>query len=283
MKKFTKICLIAAAICGVLGLGTIGCAIALGGSFSEVKAELANDSLWNRFRYELHEEWRDFWGDHDYDFDYDEHEYEHGHGMGDGYVDFEDNDGEYHTYTFSGADTLKVEVKRCEVYLEESEDQDLHVEVRKNEGGREVKVQNSGNVVAVTSESKEKLDSEIYIYLPENVKMRDVQIDAGSSYVLMENVKTENLDVTVGAGSVEAYDSVAAENSSWNVGAGVIYAFMEGAKEDYNYTVSCGVGTVELPGEEYSGLGTAQKIDNGAQQELNIECGVGSVEFEFED
>ena len=81
--------------------------------------------------------------------------------------------------------------------------------------------------------------------------------------------------MTVGAGSVEAYDSVAAENSSWSVGAGVIYACMEGAKEDYNYTVSCGVGTVELPGEEYSGLGTAQKIDNGAQQELNIECGVG--------
>lgn len=51
MKKFTKICLIVAAICGVLGLGTIGCAVALGGSFSEVKAELANDSLWSRFRY----------------------------------------------------------------------------------------------------------------------------------------------------------------------------------------------------------------------------------------
>ncbi len=69
-----------------------------------------------------------------------------------------------------------------------------------------------------------------------------------------------------------------------NEGASRILALdVAGAKTDYSYRISCGTGSILLDNEEFSGLGAMKKIDNeGASRKIQLECGMGTVEVDFE-
>ena len=56
-----------------------------------------------------------------------------------------------------------------------------------------------------------------------------------------------------------------------------------GKESDYNYTLDCGIGSLELNGKSYSGLGREQNIDNQASKKIAMECGIGEIELNFED
>lgn len=274
MKKFTKICLIIVGVFAFLGLGMLGGAMALGATSLDVKSEMSSSRVWNRISSELHEEWFDFWDDHS-DFDFTDEDY----------ADYEElqGDGEYHTYDFSEIEELKIDVERCAVYLETSSDADCHVAVDKNGGIQDVEVKQSGKELAVKCDSKERPEAEIYIYLPE-IQMDKVNIDIGGGYLSIEDLETEKLEVSAGSGVVEVYGNVLAEKSAWEVGVGTMEICMAGREEDYDYEISCGIGTVNMPLDSYSGLGTAKKIKNeNAEYEMGIECGVGTIDFSFEE
>ena len=42
------------------------------------------------------------------------------------------------------------------------------------------------------------------------------------------------------------------------------------------------MGEVKIAEGRYSGIGVEQQIDHGAAKNLDIECGMGSVEVKFE-
>lgn len=269
MKKFTKICLILAAVFTVIGLGVLGSGVALGASSGSIERELSGNHLWNKVSGQFYDNWHGNWFDDDEDWDYDDFE------------DYEE-DG-YETYVFSDIETLKVDVKRSAIYVEESEDAKLRVAVNDISDHHPVKVKNSGNEVSIASESREDRDSEIYIYLPEDKKMKYIQINCGGSYMTLDDIKTQRLDVTLGAGELETDGSIEADLTNLSVGAGAIYATMEESKEDYNYSVTCGAGSVDIEGDDYSGIASEKKIENdNARYKLNVECGVGVVELDFE-
>lgn len=269
MKKFTQICLIIAAVFGIVGVAVLGCAAAMGATRAEVQKELSGYSLWNRVQYELEESLDNLWEDDYVDYE----DYSHSHS------DME----ETARHQYEEADSLKVDVKKGAVYLEESDDGNLYVEVYSSLGDEEFQVESHGSTVTVSSESKDP-DSEVWILLPNGKTMKDIEIKGGGSYVFLEEVKTEEMNVSLGAGVLETDGAVQAQKSSWTVGAGTMSVEMDGKEEDYNYTVSCGAGTVDLENESYSGLGTSKKITNeGAKYHVDVECGVGVIEFIFEN
>ncbi len=272
MKKFTKICLILAGIFGILGVGMLGGAMALGATSMDVNSKLSNSRVWNRVSEELSEGWMDFW-DEGSEFDF----------ISSRDVPLSQADGEYHTYDYSDVDTIEVDVKRCAVYLERSEDSDVHVAVDSNGGNQKVQVEQSGDTVSVSCNSKARPETEIYLSIPDT-EMDKIDISVGGGYLSIDEMSAKEVAVSVGSGMVETNGSVRAEKSYWEVGAGTMEVCMAGREEDYDYEIPCGVGIVDLPGDSYSGLGTAKTIENeNSEYEMEIQCGVGNIEFVFEE
>ena len=56
---------------------------------------------------------------------------------------------------------------------------------------------------------------------------------------------------------------------------------MSGEKEDYNYELEVGMGTVAIGGSEFGGMAIEKTIENSASKNMDIECGMGSVEIYF--
>ena len=57
---------------------------------------------------------------------------------------------------------------------------------------------------------------------------------------------------------------------------------LPGTREAYNFEVSSSMGSVTLDGEDFSGIGSTVREDNGSGCWINTSCSMGSVEIEFE-
>ena len=57
---------------------------------------------------------------------------------------------------------------------------------------------------------------------------------------------------------------------------------ISGQKSDYSYTLECGIGSIQIDGDEYSGLAQEKQIDNpGASRYIDLECGIGTINVAF--
>ena len=275
MKKFTKICLILAAVFAFLGLGMLGGAMALGATSQEIGRKLDESRVWGEIQAAFQDEWLDFWEDHtDYDFLEGSARADYGLWQADQGVE---------TYDFEKIQDIDLDVKRCAVYLENSKDSDVHVAVDRKGTEQDVKVKQSGKKLKIRCESKERPEAEIYLYLPEE-ELDEVELDAGAGYLSIRDLRVKELAVSVDGGVVETTGIVEASDSSWEVGAGTLEVCMAGREADYDYQVSCGAGTVHLGQESYAGVGWEKKIENrDAEYETEIQCGVGTIDFRFEN
>lgn len=140
----------------------------------------------------------------------------------------------------------------------------------------------------------------VRIYVPEGYELDDVTVDVGMGALYIEDICARGLQISVGAGEADI-DDFQAQDVKFDCGAGRITARGEtlqeadidcgvgeiqytaiGREEDYNYDIDCGIGEVTCGNGDYSGIGSKKCVDNGAAGEINIDCGVGSVEVRFE-
>lgn len=141
----------------------------------------------------------------------------------------------------------------------------------------------------------------VYLFLPENFNLEEADLELGAGVMYIQDISARCLDIHVGAGEA-TIDSFTSDEVSMDCGAGTIYAYgraiqdadidcgigridltLAGRKEDYSYSVKCGIGEVGLAGETYSGLGSERQIDNRTGREIEIDCGIGSVDIQFEN
>lgn len=163
---------------------------------------------------------------------------------------------------------------------------------------------------------------EVQLLLPEGMELGDMNIDVSAGEVessygkLVADTATINVDAgdasigdlqvkdelsaTVGAGSIEMMDLEAKNvgldcgvgeidisgkvtgDITGDCGVGELSMKLDGEEEDYNYYIDCGIGEVDLGSHTYSSLGQEKNIDNDADKEMTLDCGIGSIAVEYQ-
>ena len=306
MKKFTKGMLIAAGIFAAAGIGLTAAGGVMGASMSELTGvNSLKRILWMT-------EWDDDHDDYD-DIDDDDDDYEdrvehdgmeHSAEMGQKNMEPAAVGNESATdgivYQLKYQPTkLDIELKYDELILEEGDSFCVRVY---DDNGKNVTVKESSDTLKVRSTKKLSKTRKVCISYPEDVKLQELEIEMGAGTVyLNRDIETEKLSVEMGAGEFDSKNPVTAEEADLEIGTGsMTFAdlsakkisgecglgeldlTMTGTQEDYNYDLECGVGNLDVGSDSYSGLGREKSISNtGADRKLDLECGMGNVSVNF--
>ena len=194
---------------------------------------------------------------------------------------------------------LDIELKYDELILEEGDSFCVRVY---DDSGKNVTVKESSDTLKVRSTKKLSKTRKVHISYPEDVKLQELEIEMGAGTVyLNRDIETEKLSVEMGAGEFESKNPVTAMEADLEIGTGsMTFADLSarktdgecglgeldltltGTQEDYNYDLECGVGNLDVGSDSYSGLGREKTISNkGADRKLDLECGMGNVSVDF--
>ena len=323
MKKFTKGMLIAAGIFGAVGIGLTTAGGVMGASMSELtgvkslkRVLLVADGDYDYDDSDDYDDDDDY-DDYDYDDsdDYDSDDYDDDddyddssdYDDSDDYDDSEDyaravdedeEDGTVYQLKYQPA-KLDIELKYDDLILEEGDSFCVRVY---DDSGKNVTVKESSDTLKVKSTKKLSKNRKVCISYPEDVKLQELEIEMGAGTVyLNRDIETEKLSVEMGAGEFESKNPVTAREADLEIGTGsMTFADLSarktdgecglgeldltltGTQEDYNYDLECGVGNLDVGSDSYSGLGREKSISNkGADRKLNLECGMGNISVDF--
>ena len=301
MKKFTKGMLIAAGIFAAAGIGLTAAGGVMGASMSELTGV---NSLKRILRMT---EWDDDHDDYDDidDDDYVEHDgMEYSAEVGQKNMEpaavgnESSTDGTVYQLKYQPT-KLDIELKYDDLILEEGDSFCVRVY---DDSGKNVTVKESSDTLKVRSTKKLSKNRKVCIFYPEDVKLQELEIEMGAGTVyLNRDIETEKLSVEMGAGEFDSKNPVTAEEADLEIGTGsMTFAdlsakkisgecglgeldlTMTGTQEDYNYDLECGVGNLDVGSDSYSGLGREKTISNkGADRKLDLECGMGNVSVDF--
>ena len=291
MKKFTKGMLIAAGIFAAAGIGLTAAGGVMGASMSELTGvNSLKRILWMT-------EWDD---DHDDYDDIDDDDYVDHDGMEYSAEVGNESSTDGTVYQLKYQPTkLDIELKYDELILEEGDSFCVRVY---DDSGKNVTVKESSDTLKVRSTKKLSKTRKVCISYPEDVKLQELEIEMGAGTVyLNRDIETEKLSVEMGAGEFDSKNPVTAKEADLEIGTGSITfadlsakkisgecglgeldLTMTGTQEDYNYDLECGVGNLDVGSDSYSGLGREKSISNtGADRKLDLECGMGNVSVDF--
>ena len=305
MKKFTKGMLIAAGIFAAAGIGLTAAGGVMGASMSELTGvNSLKRILWMTEWDDDHDDYDDIDEDDDYE-DYVEHDgMEHSAEMGQKNMEPAAVGNESATdgivYQLKYQPTkLDIELKYDELILEEGDSFCVRVY---DDNGKNVTVKESSDTLKVRSTKKLSKTRKVCISYPEDVKLQELEIEMGAGTVyLNRDIDTEKLSVEMGAGEFDSKNPVTAKEADLEIGTGSMTftdlsakkisgecglgeldLTMTGTQEDYNYDLECGVGNLDVGSDSYSGLGREKSISNtGADRKLDLECGMGNVSVNF--
>lgn len=191
---------------------------------------------------------------------------------------------------------LPVSDGQIEVVLDQ-EAQARGVYVRQEEG--ELKV-GQGKREGIR-DTKEEFGA-VQIRVPRQMSLRELECDIDIGECTINGIEAESMDLATEAGTIEVlgartgeldasagigsilYEGIAERSVEGECGVGNLEFCLEGRPEEFNYNLEIGVGSVEIDGSEYSGLGMEKRIDNraqGAGKTMDLEVGTGSVVVSF--
>lgn len=302
MKKFTKGMLITAGIFGVLGIGLSASGAAMGATMDSV--ELLRDFR-DRVNAELTETG---YYDDDYD-DYDDYDDDEIH---DRAVTKSSNtvqgitEGGVRSYALNNVTKLDVELSWDAFVMESWDKNEFGVEIEGDEK-EEVSVLQQGQEVKLASKKPGEKHEEprtVTFYYPENTSFREVDIEIGAGTAeLMDAITADDFSFTVGAGSGNSYDRINAGEISLEVGLGVLDldiveaweidgecgmgsldATFAGREDDYFIRTEGGLNSMTIGGNELGGVTGNHSFGNkGAAHTVELECGMGSINIDFEE
>lgn len=290
MSKFTKGCLITALVTFIIGLFICGVGALLGGfrmldgmdiegitGIPFVFHRSAGDGIQYGFG------WDDDWDDMDWS------EYK-------SWSSIKDNDGKIKLDLT--ADTLRklnIELGACELYVVESEDDHVWLDVSGNtryfrylveKGGSLQMVHTTGRGFWNWSNNKFTPETKVYLYLPEGTMLNELDIEIGAGNMESIGLQAQEINMEVGAGACEVDGLTATEEIDLMVGAGriTLYSlrageldmevgagglYIDDAHVERETDLNLGVGNAEL-----SGLFVGN---------MNLECNVGNVTLRLDD
>lgn len=129
----------------------------------------------------------------------------------------------------------------------------------------------------------------------------EVSLEVGAGQIIAQNIRAKELEVSAGAGQVELWgvdvDKLNAEigmgglvgavdvqkSAEFECAMGNMELTLMGSQQDFNYQLEVAAGNIEVGRNSYSGLAHEQKIHNGADKDISIECSMGNITILFEE
>lgn len=323
MKKFVKVCLIIALACVVLGTAVTVGAVSAGG-VREVEWMIRNGEL----DFAIGAHWDDNdWGDDD-DWD-DEGDWD----------DLEErNTSAAHTPAASEiqsgsaaalsreetaqVEKLDLEIRGGKLQVLRAEDGCIRAEADDPYGKVTFQLQENTFYITDTMALSRHWHGgdkrTIRLYLPEDIKFKDVEfdiaggvleaeslwsakvnLDVGAGTALIKNLNCDRLEGDLGAGSMELRDSVA-EDADFDIGAGqLLYTGSIGSRmevdcsmgealfeltqqeKDFNYEVSASMGEIVISDMVFSGMKETQRMNYKAARNMELDCSMGKIGLSF--
>ena len=287
MKKFTKGMLIAAGIFGAVGIGLTAAGGVMGASMSELTGvkSLKRVLLVADGDYD-YDDSDDYDDDYDYDDsdDYDSDDYDDSDDCDDSEdyaraVDENEEDGTVYQLKYQPT-KLDIELKYDELILEEGDSFCVRVY---DDSGKNVTVKESSDTLKVKSTKKLSKNRKVCISYPEDVKLQELEIEMGAGTVyLNRDIETEKLSVEMGAGEFESKNPVW-ESRFMSVMRNI---FLHPDFPLHIPDLEIGTGSMtfadlsarKTDGE--CGLGELDLTLTGTQEDYNydLECGVGNLD-----
>lgn len=127
-------------------------------------------------------------------------------------------------------------------------------------------------------------DAVLELYIPKDQCVDEITIDAGVGYVetVDGTLICDKLEFDCGVGDCTLSLDVR-KKAKIDGGVGNIWMELAGSEKDYNYDVECGIGSISIGDRYYSELGSEKKINNNADVDLKLDCGVGDIEIYFKE
>lgn len=290
MKKFTKIGVILAVVIGVVGAGLFLAGMIIGPDWSMLKEKGRQYVTWA-------EKVNGASGTEAFDSD----------GLETIYAKLETEAKQ--EYEFS-----KEEVRSLSIETEEKNAVYLEFKTDVNANSIKVKSYNSADTVEYDREDRElSIEREgknhqgekdpIEILLPQDMQFDEVSIEMnGGGQLVIDKLNSDSLDLDIGAGVLQISDELKVQECEISVGAGEVSVAkldaktsdiscgtgtvnikMSGKREDYSAEADVGMGSVQVGDKVLSsGFGNEFLDENDTEKELDISCGLGTVEITFE-
>lgn len=289
MKKFTKVMLITAGIFGILGIGFTAGGVVMGASVEQV---------------ELFQRLRNYYGDGDLEED-DGEDLEKVSNLKKE-LNGTTKDG-VKSYEFTEVNTLDVELPYDNFIMQKWDRKDFCIEIE-GDDLEKITVYQEGKEVSIHSKKMEKNQKEdgryVTIYYPDKTHFQDVDVEMEiGSAEFMDNLDTDSFSLSVGAGEGIGYEKITASEMELEVGVGslsmdVIDAqkismecglgemdiILAGKDKDYRIEADSGLSNITIGGSEIeAAIGNHIWGSQSAPRAIDVECGLGSINMDFEE
>lgn len=227
-------------------------------------------------------------------------------------------------YEFHDIDDIYIDLKYGELNIETTNDNTYQVKVDNMLKGFTCEGDDGDLVIKDNFKHKwnVKLKNDyhpsITLYVPENAKLEQVEIDMGAGYAGVTKLNADIFKIGLGAGEFEGNEIVANETSldvgaghlsmkefiSDNIdmncgtgrvelegninkdvdikcGLGSILLSLNNVQSNFDYDINCGIGNVTIGSTSFGGVACKKYISNNADHTMGIKCGVGNVEIDF--
>lgn len=187
--------------------------------------------------------------------------------------------------TFSDIRNLEIDVSCLDIEIRTTTGESIRVEEEHTDSECDYNIYEEGDTLVICAEHEEHHRHNncgtVILYVPEDHKFEDVDCSVGAGALEIEKLAAGEAEFEVGAGSAVLHEFEADRDVAITCGMGSVEMTMSGGKEDYNYELEVGMGTVTIGGSEFGGMAIEKTIENSATKNMDIECGMGSVEIYF--
>ena len=116
----------------------------------------------------------------------------------------------------------------------------------------------------------------------DGVNCDNLSAEVGAGTATIKNGLTEDANFDIGMGEL-IYKGYVNEDLDAVVGMGNITLQIWDTQDKHNYDLECNMGSILLGAKEYGGLAYETEIDNDADSDYTLECGMGNITVTFEN
>lgn len=272
MKKFTKTCLILAAV--FMALGIIGC---------------VTGAVMGAGYYNVSEIIKDHVGENDIVIN---------GWKNSGDKKLKNASPSENSFDASSIQNLSIDLQYGHLTFKPTDGSDIVVKVRKNDGHFVSKTE--GDTLMLTDERTTKnghAGYEVTVLIPQGKTFADVDIetnagtfdanqillvanelsitvDAGQA--ILGTVTAQDADFETGAGDIQI-SCIDATDISVDCGVGNVDIGLAKTAAEYDFSLDCSVGNIDIDSLGISGFQSQKEIDNNAGRSVYLTCGVGNI------
>lgn len=104
------------------------------------------------------------------------------------------------------------------------------------------------------------------------------QYNVGAGEMVLRNVTANNISLDCGVGNIVIEGSLSGDNDI-SCGVGQVELNLTNQEQEFSYDISSGIGSVDIGNQSFHNVD--KRIDNGSNNYLNLDCGIGHISVDF--